>query len=357
MTSPFGNSTSGALLEHKLDALLPAVSRSFYLSLRLLNHETRPLIALNYLMARAADTIADTAALSPDRRLESLRRFKERLTKASGWRLGDFLGQVDIPEEAELLSQLDLIWQLYDGLEDTAKALSREVLTVILSGMELDLERFPAERSGAMACLESHAELIDYTDRVAGVVGDFWTRAHGHGFPEALGAWAQDPQTLTRAREFGRSLQLINILKDLPKDLRIGRCYIPRERLVSEGLTPEQLLEPGASERFHGIWLQYLELAADKAQQGWRYTLSVPDGFARLRLSCALPLLIGMATLGTLRQVGALDSQVRRKIRRSQLGALAVGYLCRGLSRRALHGYWRGLCFRAGFKCRRRSPS
>ena len=55
-----------------LRAVLAQVSRSFYLSLRLLPAETRESVALAYLLARAADTVADTEAAIPERRRELL---------------------------------------------------------------------------------------------------------------------------------------------------------------------------------------------------------------------------------------------------------------------------------------------
>ena len=36
---------------------------------------------------------------------------------------------------------------------------------------------------------------------------------------------------------------MINILRDIPEDLRFGRCYIPSEALAEHGLVPEDLLD------------------------------------------------------------------------------------------------------------------
>ena len=55
-----------------LGPLLKSVSRSFYLTLRILPAGMRDPIGLAYLLARAADTIADTSLISPQRRLELL---------------------------------------------------------------------------------------------------------------------------------------------------------------------------------------------------------------------------------------------------------------------------------------------
>ena len=58
------------------------VSRSFYLSIRVLPAGLQGPIGLAYLLARAADTIADTALLRPDDRLRLLLLFRAQLETA-----------------------------------------------------------------------------------------------------------------------------------------------------------------------------------------------------------------------------------------------------------------------------------
>ncbi len=53
--------------------LLRSVSRSFYLSIRLLPRQLREPIALAYLLARTTDTVADTAPISTSVRMETLK--------------------------------------------------------------------------------------------------------------------------------------------------------------------------------------------------------------------------------------------------------------------------------------------
>ena len=50
---------------------------------------------------------------------------------------------------------------------------------------------------------------------------------------------------------FGKALQMTNVLRDVPTDLRIGRCYIPEEWIQDVGLTPLDLMDPanGAAAR------------------------------------------------------------------------------------------------------------
>src|SRR5437868_14776417 len=53
--------------------ILRSVSRSFYLSIRFLPAQLREPIALAYLLARATDTVADTAQISGSVRTQALK--------------------------------------------------------------------------------------------------------------------------------------------------------------------------------------------------------------------------------------------------------------------------------------------
>src|SRR5262245_17785026 len=68
--------------EHPL-ALLKDVSRSFYLTLRVLPSSIRPQIGLAYRLARSSDTIADTQLVSVENRLAALRALRQRIAGTS----------------------------------------------------------------------------------------------------------------------------------------------------------------------------------------------------------------------------------------------------------------------------------
>ena len=65
--------------EELLSGLLRDVSRSFYLTLRVLPGKVRAPIGLAYLLARTTDTIADTELVAPEQRLEALQALRERI--------------------------------------------------------------------------------------------------------------------------------------------------------------------------------------------------------------------------------------------------------------------------------------
>lgn len=331
------------------DQVLNRVSRSFALSLRALPPPTRPAITAAYLLARAADTLCDTRVLPPSERRQWLQRFRAWIREArpDGALPEALTGAVDIPEERALLDRLPDCFAQLRAVPRAQRRLCQETLGIITSGMALDLARFPAEDSGEVVALESDEALRDYTYRVAGVVGEFWTRIHGEAIPE-LRRWSDQEQTLKRARAFGRALQLINILKDLPRDLRIGRCYVPAPRLAALGLAPEDLLDPSSSARFAPCWRALLEQAAVDASAGWSYVLSIPAGYRGLLIASALPLVIGIETLDRLARIDPLDLKLRRKIRRGTMLAAMFEALLAAPSRRTLERYWKARLRRAG---------
>src|SRR5208337_330320 len=66
-------------LNPELNRLLKGVSRSFYLTLRVLPRSIRPQIGLAYLLARTGDTMADTELLSAEARLAALESLRARI--------------------------------------------------------------------------------------------------------------------------------------------------------------------------------------------------------------------------------------------------------------------------------------
>src|SRR4051812_28226914 len=63
-------------------ALLRGVSRSFYLSIRLLPAGMREPVAVGYLLARASDTVADTTSIGIDQRRSQLKVLADLFVRA-----------------------------------------------------------------------------------------------------------------------------------------------------------------------------------------------------------------------------------------------------------------------------------
>lgn len=306
-------------LNDSLSGLLKATSRSFYLTLRVLPAAVQPQIGLAYLLARTTDTIADTEIVPPAQRLEALQRLRERISGQTSARLdfGQLAQQQALPAEKLLLEKVEESLSALGKFSEADQKLIRAVLETITSGQELDLQRFAGASAPKIIALQSEAELDDYTYRVAGCVGEFWTKiCRTHLFP---GAAIDEAQLIANGIRFGKGLQLVNILRDLPVDLRKGRCYLPADKLSEINLSPDGLLEPSNESRLRPLYDRWLDMAESHLKAGWVYTNSLPSGQFRVRLACAWPILIGVKTISRLRTGRILDAARRIKVPRSEV--------------------------------------
>jgi farnesyl-diphosphate farnesyltransferase len=175
---------------------------------------------------------------------------------------------------------LDECFQALDRLPPRQQPIVREVIATITGGQRLDVERF----SRGPAILTDDASLEDYCWRVAGCVGGFWTRI---GF-ETLGeefSRAEPVGLEASGVAYGKGLQLVNILRDLPGDLRDGRCYLP----VSNAADRDALMREAS--RWRSTSRKWLE-------EGKSYSSSLR--IRRLRAASVLPALLGEKTLDLL---------------------------------------------------------
>jgi farnesyl-diphosphate farnesyltransferase len=296
--------------------VLRSVSRSFYLSLRILPAGLREPLSLAYLLARATDTVADTPEPPVALRTEALRKLAAAIQGTAPGETAEQLRESFAPlqtDEAErtLIEQLPALLAWLDELRPSDRDEVRGVLAKINRGQTLDLERFGG--SGEVRALANAAELDEYTYLVAGCVGEFWTRlcfAHVQNFSERSEAEMRELGV-----RYGQGLQLINILRDAGTDLQAGRCYFPADELASSGLTTGEILRDPA--RIQPILRKWRDKAQRGLEAGIEYACAIRN--RRVRFATALPALIGAHTLALLRQVGPLAFERKIKVARSEI--------------------------------------
>ena len=332
-----------------LGDVLKRVSRSFYLTLAILPQAVRAQIGLAYLFARAADTIADTGELDDPVRLECLQELKRQLGQDDPeWtRIKKIQEQVIAkqanPDERRLIEKLESCFRLYLKCNPVDRAHIAQVVSVLIGGMEFDLQQFSQASGRQVRALPTVQDFEYYTYSVAGCVGEFWTKMMCAHIP-GMRRWDQATMIPLGIR-YGKGLQMVNILRDLSQDLKQGRCYIPDLLLKQVNLSPEQLLDPSSSQTFRPLFRQLIQEARDHLDQGWRYTMAIPRLEIRVRLACMWPLLIGIRTLQALsvsEQVLQSDQSVKIA-RRDVYGIVAATGLTGGCGvvGTAYWGYWR----------------
>ena len=328
-----------------LRATLREVSRSFYLSIRVLPEGLQKPVGLAYLLARAADTIADTALLRPDDRLRLLLLFRAQLDGSPSLEalaeiesaLGG-AGDDRADAHLRLLGSLPQAFALLDSLQPPDAERVRRVVVTLSRGMEMDLTTFPPEDSGDLAALDSVEDLDRYTYLVAGCVGEFWTDITAAHTP-ALMKWDRARMSDLGVR-FGKALQMTNILRDVPRDLRIGRCYIPSDVLSQEGLTPEDLPDREKSDAARPVLIAGIEIALGHIAVAENYVQAIPRRCLRLRLAALWPLLLAIYTLSELAR-GEIWPDPHRvsKVRRRRVYAMVALSLLVGWSNTAVRAW------------------
>lgn len=282
-------------------SILRSVSRSIYLSIRLLPARLRRPVGLAYLLARATDTVADTSQVDPVVRAETLSELAsviqgEISPDALDNLVGSFSPLQTNRAEQKLIEALPNCIGELQRLASADRSDIRTLLGKITKGQALDVARFgDATQPHALA---TDLELHDYIYLVAGCVGEFWTQLcfrHLKNFSELPEGEMSD-----LGKRYGNGLQLINILRDAHSDLQAGRCYFPLQELKEIGLEPAHiLLEPS---RFEFV----LERWRDEAQRGlvagMNYVHAIRN--RRVRGATALPALIGARTLALMRAAG-----------------------------------------------------
>lgn len=187
-----------------------------------LGAERRADITTFYAFCRVIDDIADAPELSLESKTEGLEMWRHALVSAAH----------DEPPLAPAVRTLMTKYQLTPAM-----------LEEIIAGVEMDLH---------IAHYETFEDLRVYCYRVASAVGLVSIEIFGY----------RNPQCREYAVELGLALQTTNIIRDVGKDLRIGRIYLPQEEMLRFGYSEAELRSGTRNERF----LALMRFQAERAR-------------------------------------------------------------------------------------------
>ncbi|MEO8353699.1 MAG: phytoene/squalene synthase family protein [Chthoniobacteraceae bacterium] len=289
--------------------VLRSVSRSFYLTIRMLPGALRQPVGLAYLLARASDTIADAPGAPVSSRSEHLAAFRQMIRQGNTHGLSALQFAINSPHPGEttLIRNLDTCLEMLRAQPEFDRAAIQAVMEKIIHGQAGDLDWFG--HADSVRALPDAAVLERYTYHVAGSVGEFWTELCAHHLPN----YSRLPLAELAALgvDFGKGLQLVNILRDLPADLRDGRCYLPASELPPDLLATAEKAQP--------VFDHWRERAGELLEAGRRYIRAIRP--ARVRAGCFLPWYLGVKTLDLLRERSPLLADEKIKVSRATVRA------------------------------------
>jgi 15-cis-phytoene synthase len=169
-------------------------AKNFAYGIMVLPRAKRQAIAAIYAFARSVDDVAD-GALPPEEKTARLEELRAALAE-------------------------DPADPVFVALRDARErfGIPREPLEALIDGGLQDLEQ---------STYRDFDELRGYCEKVAGAVGLACVPVYGSSDTE---------HALTYASQLGIALQLINIIRDVEEDRRLGRVYLPQDELTAFGV-------------------------------------------------------------------------------------------------------------------------
>lgn len=313
--------------------ILPGVSRTFAVGIRLLPGQLGAAVRCAYLLCRIADTIEDEPALAAPAKADLLAAFDAALDDAVAadsfpTRAAAVTGEA---AHVRLVRGSDLVLVAYRELPDATRAHVRRWVGEMVMGMRKFVLAYP--RGVRIQSLDEYREYCYY---VAGTVGylltDLW-REH------APSIGAREYELLReRSRAFGEALQTVNILKDVARDAEHeNSIYIPQELLRAHGSEHADILTSDRGQENHAALAALVQLAWRDLEHAKTYLLAIPRRAVSIRLFCALPLLFAYATLRDITaRPGAIARRENVKISRAEVKSLTLLSVLGVLSNRAL---------------------
>ncbi len=328
-----GHATTPTDAERASRLLLPRVSRTFALGIKLLPPKLEPPVRLGYLLCRIADTVEDELGMTAQRKAELLDAFlacfeDSRLAEA----FGDCAAELRANDDyLELVTHTGATFASFHALDAATRAILRRWVTEMVRGMRA----FVLEHPHGIR-ITSLTEFRRYCYFVAGTVGhlltDLW---HAHS---AFVGQATYERLLQDCEAFGEALQTVNILKDIAWDAEHENAiYVPSELLAANGSAHDAILREDRRAGSRASLAGLMDLAQDDIERSLRYIEGIPAAAMRIRLFCALPLLFAIATMRELERSDAmLVPGGGVKIGRPEVRALVIAGSTSALTNRTL---------------------
>lgn len=305
--------------------ILPAVSRTFALSIRVLPGHLGRAVLTAYLLCRIADTLEDAPALPAELKAALLDEFARGFDEpAAADAFPAHVARISgEPAHVRLTRHTDLVFALYRSLPGPTQLHVRRWVCEMITGMRKFVLLYP---DGIR--IQSLDEYKEYCYYVAGTVGylltDLW-HEHAPGIGDEKYGLLRD-----RCRAFAEALQTVNILKDVATDAEHeNSIYVPEELLRQHGSSHATLLLPEHLPATRAALATLVQLAWHDLEGARSYLLLVPRRAVSVRLFCMLPLLFAYATLRDL--TGTPQALGRREVvkisRREVKSLIGVGVL------------------------------
>lgn len=280
------------------------VSRTFALTIDVLDEPMSSYICVGYLLCRVADTVEDANHLPPDEQATILRTYDALLDPEEPADVAAFMERIEpwLPAEGgrsadwEVVAETPRVVRAFERQPAAVREAIRPPVRELVSGMALFVERY-AEEGGLR--IQTCEELEEYCYYAAGTVGKLITNLVCRGDVEDR----TERRLYASAESFGLLLQLVNISKDVYDDVREeNNVYLPANWLESEGVPQEAVCADENVAESATVVRRTADHARTFLDDAQRYLQSVPQIDGNRLAAWAIPYLLAV---GTLRELSA----------------------------------------------------
>ena len=261
--------------------LLDLVSRSFALTIPLLDKNKKNKVEVQYLLARIIDTIEDSTHTAEDKET-LITAFINILKTENIDNLENFKNVVishSVNENDKvLIENIDIVLKSFFTFKQEIKNISISYLREMGYGMVYYQDH----------TISTFEDLDDYCYYVAGTVGLYLTE-----LAKILDNLELDKE---KAKSLGRFLQKVNIIKDAKIDYKEKRVFWPISLFDNEN--PAPYFEDGAyMDKAMEILLKMIESAMDEFKNSIEYIMSIDKKASGYRHFCLVAVLMGYETI------------------------------------------------------------
>lgn len=280
------------------------VSRTFAITIQVLEEPMSSYICVGYLLCRIADTVEDASDIPPEEQAQLLRQFDRVLDPEDETDVYDFENEVSewVPEPEErsedwsVVANAPKVLRTFHAMPEGVQRAIRPPARELVRGMAIFVDRY-ADEGGLR--IESREELEEYCYYAAGTVGILITNlVTREGVSERT-----EQRLYGTAESFGLLLQLVNVAKDVYDDFTVeNNVYLPAVWFEEEGIGQAEL----AATENRGAVTRVVQRTASHARRfiddAQTYLELVPERDGNTLEAWAVPFLLAV---GTLRELSA----------------------------------------------------
>lgn len=302
------------------DHILPAVSRTFALTIPELPPALRTSVTNAYLLCRIADTIEDEPALPPAASLHFLQRFVAVLyghepAARLSQDLAPQLSNQTLQAEHDLVANMERVVRVTNRLDPQQRTAIQRCVEVMAEGMH------QFQQTASLRGVALQTDMDDYCYYVAGVVGQMLTELFC-GYSPEIARHRAALQELDVS--FAQGLQMTNILKDVWEDRARGACWMPQEVFSRHGIDLAQLRPEQVDARFDAAMRELVGVAHVHLRNALAFTLLIPAREAGIRRFCLWALGLAILTLRKIAATPGFTSGRQVKVPRSAVALTRV---------------------------------